>query len=55
MTQWGNFNVADESHSKWLDNGTLIVAQWKGASATDVNGIVTRGIVSIQVQELGPR
>ena len=55
MTEWGNFNVADEAHSKWLADGTLIVAQWIGASATDAKGIATRGNVSIQVQELGPR
>jgi hypothetical protein len=51
----GNDNVADEAHSKWLADGTLIVAQWIGASQTDANGIATRGSVSIQLQELGPR
>jgi hypothetical protein len=51
----GNDNVADEATPKWLASGTLIVAQWVGASATDVNGIATRGSVSLQVQELGPR
>jgi hypothetical protein len=51
----GNNNVADEASPKWLASGTLVVAQWEGVSATDASGNATRGIVSIQVQELGPR
>ena len=51
----GNDNVADEASPKWIADGTLIVAQWTGASATDDKGVVTRGSVSIQVQELQAR
>ena len=55
MTERGNFNVADEASPKWLADGTLLVAQWIGASALDADGNVTRGSVSVQIEDLQAR
>jgi hypothetical protein len=48
-TTRGNFNVADEGAAGWIPPGTLLLAQWTGASALDAGGNVTRGRVALQV------